>query len=80
MESEANRIRGYIRNEIGYQREIDLNADLIADGIVDSFSIVGLMTFIQANFDIEFEQEDMTVDNVRTLSSLLAFIAGKKKN
>ena len=79
MTSEAQTICEYIRNEIGYQGEIDPAADLIAAEVLDSFTVVELAMFIQTRFEIELEPEDLVRENLCTLSSLLALIESKKK-
>ena len=79
MTNEAETIREYIRNEIGYRGEIDPKADLIASEVLDSFSVVELAMFIQSRFEIELEPEDLVRSNLCSLSSLLALIEAKRK-
>jgi acyl carrier protein len=68
----------YIRTEIGYNGQLDLDVDLLESKILDSFSIVQLAVFIQYRFGIELEPEDLVRANLAKLSSMIALI-GKRR-
>jgi acyl carrier protein len=78
MATELEVLREYIRNETGYEGELDADADLLENKILDSFNIVELAMFIQDRFDIELEAEDLVRVNLSKLSSMLALIHRKK--
>ena len=54
--------------------DIDENTPLISSGIVDSFSMVSLKTFLEKKFDIKIPDEKATTeafDSVRNILDLL---------
>lgn len=51
---------------------------LIATGIVDSMSMLDVVGFIESEFNIRVEDEDLTAENFQSISSIVAFIEGKQ--
>ena len=49
--------------------------DLIESGVVDSFSIVQLLMFLEERLDVTVAIEDLMLDTVRTPNSILRFYA-----
>ncbi len=78
MTVELGILRDYIRNETGFDGELSPDVDLLQEHILDSFSIVQLALFVQERFGIELEAEDLVLENLSTLSSVMALI-GKKR-
>lgn len=74
MSTEIDTLAAYIRSETGHAGAINPDDDLLAAGILDSFSIVTLAMFAQEQFGVEFEAEDLVRDNLASLSSLAALI------
>ena len=71
-------LRDYIKNETGYQGDIDPDLDLLENQVLDSFSIVQWAMFIQEHFRIELEAEDLVRDNLSSLSRVIALIDSKR--
>jgi acyl carrier protein len=72
-------ILDYIRNEYldeDDEDDVDLdeNTPLISSGIVDSFSMVSLKTFLEKKFDIKLPDEDATPETFDTVSSILQLV------
>jgi acyl carrier protein len=72
-------ILDYIRNEYldeDDEEDIDLdeNTQLISSGIVDSFSMVSLKTFLEKKFDIKLPDEDATPESFDTVGSILQIV------
>ena len=78
MQDEIKLLSEYVRVESGYKGSIDPDVDLLEAKILDSFSIVQLVMFIQERFGIELEAEDLTRTNLATLSKIVALIAKRK--
>lgn len=74
MDQEIEILKQYIRNETGHTGPIKPDDDLLKTGLLDSFSIVSLAMFAQEHFQVEFEGEDLTRENLASLSSLVALI------
>ena len=79
MNADMQVLGDYIKKEMGYEGEIDQETDLISAGILDSFSIVQIAVFIQDQFGIELEAEDLVRANLSKLSSMEALIAKRRK-
>jgi acyl carrier protein len=76
--SDLEILRGYIRNETGYEGELDPELDLLEKQVLDSFSIVQWAMFIQERFAIELEAEELVRDNLSSFSKVMALIQSKK--
>ena len=68
----------YIRTEIGYDGQLNLDVDLLEAQILDSFSVVQLAIFVQDRFGIELEAEDLVRANLSKLSNIVALIDQRK--
>ena len=75
--SDLEILRDYIRNETGYEGNLDPDLDLLEKQVLDSFSIVQWAMFIQERFRIELEAEDLVRDNLSSLSKVIALIDSK---
>jgi acyl carrier protein len=78
MRDEIAVLSDYVRSESGYKGDLDPGADLLESKILDSFSVVQLVVFVQQRFNVEFEAEDLTRANLATLSSIVALIDKRK--
>jgi acyl carrier protein len=78
MSSDIEVLRDYIRKETGYERELGPDDDLQNTQILDSYNIVSLAVFIQEHFGVELEPEDLVIDNLGKLSSIVALIQRKR--
>lgn len=74
MATELRILTEYLRDEMGYDGEVAPDTDLLEAGILDSFTIVQTAVFIQEQFDIELEAEDLVRANLSTLSNMVALI------
>jgi acyl carrier protein/D-alanine--poly(phosphoribitol) ligase subunit 2 len=69
----------YIRNEYldeDDEEDIDLdeNTPLISSGIVDSFSMVSLKTFLEKKFAIKLPDEEATPETFDTVGSIMQIV------
>jgi acyl carrier protein len=78
MRDELEVLGEYIRRESGYKGDLDADTDLLESKILDSFSVVQLVMFIQERFAVEFEAEDLTRANLSTLSSIVTLLDKRK--
>jgi acyl carrier protein len=65
----SKRVNDFIRNEILFE---DPNVELKNDtpllkGIIDSLGLTQLVSFLEAEFDIEIDDADITADNLGTI-------------
>jgi acyl carrier protein len=63
-----------------YFRNYDLKADedIFALGFVNSLMAMQLVTFVEKEFGIAVEDEDLELDNFRSISAIDALITRKK--
>ena len=59
------------------QSVLDSDTPLIEDGIIDSMGLMQLVHFIEDTFAIEIVEEDLDIDNFKTVNTLTAFINNK---
>lgn len=76
--SELQILSQYIRDETGYAGELPADLDLLEKHILDSFNIVQWAMFIQEQFKIELEAEELVRDNLASLSRVMALIDSKR--
>jgi len=72
-----NTLKKYIVTEIMHEKEMGVLGDetaLIEDGIIDSMGLIELVLFIEKQFGVAVAEEDMDIDNFRTLNSLTEYI------
>jgi acyl carrier protein len=60
------------------QGEIGPDTSLISSGILDSLSLIRLINFVEDNFNLVVEDEDVVPDNFETINALGALIATKQ--
>ena len=53
------------------EEEIDPDTPLISSGIVDSFSMVSLKTFIERKYDVQIPDAKATTDAFDTVNNIL---------
>lgn len=54
--------------------------DIFALGFVNSLFAMQLVLFIEKTFQITIENEDLELDNFRTINALASLVARKKEN
>lgn len=70
-------IKQYIVTEIMHeldQNVLDNEATLIEGGIIDSMSLIELVNFIEKTFGIRITEEDLDIDNFKTVNALADFV------
>ena len=78
MEAVATKLRDFVVEELLYASDIDelsVDDELLGSGLLDSMGAAQLMVYIEENFAIQFEPQDLTFDNFNSLSALAALVA-----
>jgi acyl carrier protein len=75
-ESAQQMIKDFIQNELSYGLGdgFTVDTDLIEQGVIDSMSLLRLVTFLEEQFGIEVRDEDLVPENFRSLTAINAFI------
>jgi len=70
-------IRSFLRRYLNHE-EIDDTADIFASGFVDSMFAMQLVQFLESEFDVTVEDQDLQIENFNTVNNMAAFIDAKK--
>ena len=74
MTEKLEALCNFIRDELGYDGNLEPDSGLLEEDILDSFSIVELAVYVQGSLGVELQPEDLSRDNFATLSSILSLI------
>ena len=59
--------------------KVELEDNLLADGMIDSLSVVRLVAFIEDEFGHVVQPEDITIENFGTVEQLAVFLESQAK-
>lgn len=80
-EDVLERVRAYVLKDFLYARpDVSLGEEdsLLTNGIIDSMGIMELIAFVESEFAITIEDEEITEENLGTLGAIARFVAGKR--
>jgi methoxymalonate biosynthesis acyl carrier protein len=64
---------------VGRKKEpIDPDEDLLARGAIDSIELMQLVSFVEQEFGIAVTDEEVSIENFRSLRSIQEFVEHKK--
>ena len=77
MDQAKQKIKDFIIENFLFGEESDLNGDtsFLEEGIIDSTGVLELIEFLEEEFEIEIDDEDMIPENLDSLNNLEKFIA-----
>ena len=73
-------IRSFIANRLLYSKDelaYPDDASLLHEGIIDSLGVVELVEFLQMQFTIKIEQQEVRPDNFDSIERMAAFVRRK---
>ena len=70
-------VKNFIANELLYGDEQGLGYDtnLLDSGVIDSMSLLRLISFLEEHFQIQVPDEAVIPDNFRSLSAIETFLS-----
>lgn len=69
----------FLTDELGVESDkVEPDTPLFSSGLVDSFSLVVLMTFIENSGEVSITPADVTLENFDSVNRVLAFIERRK--
>lgn len=77
MEDYKTSIRSFLLQYIR-KRDLENDEDIFASGFVDSLFAMQLVLFVESEFSIKVEREDLKLDNFRSVNAL-AQLVGRKR-
>ena len=63
---------------LGNGFKFNMDTNLFEKGILDSTGVIELVSFVEQQFEITIEDEELILDNFSTLQSIESFLAQKK--
>ena len=77
MDDVRIKIRTYLARSLR-NKDFDDNDDLFKMGLVHSLFAIQLVVFIEKNFGIELENEDLNFDKIRSVNDLIQLVEKKQ--
>lgn len=77
IEAIAANIKTYITETFLYDQghvALTNHASLLAGGIIDSIRIVQLISFLQKEFQVEVQLEDLTIENFESVQTIARLV------
>jgi acyl carrier protein len=82
MDNPKDIVKNYVKQELtdeGKQVQLKEEDNLLANGIIDSLGVVKLVSFIEGQFEMQIPDEDVTVNNFRSLKSIAEYLEMRKR-
>jgi acyl carrier protein len=67
----------FMTAELGLEGPVQADEDLLERGALDSAGIAQLLEFLQDRFGVVVEDDELVVDNFRSIDAIVALIAEK---
>ncbi|MGB0220259.1 MAG: acyl carrier protein [Sinimarinibacterium flocculans] len=65
----------FLRDELGVDvAAIDGTTPLFSRGLIDSFALVSLMTFVESSAGLRIRPDEVTLDNFDSVDRILGFV------
>lgn len=77
MEAMKETIRTFLLKHVKTQGLSD-DVDIFASGFVNSLFVMQLVMFVEGEFNIELDSDDLSLDNFRTVNSLVDLVSRKQ--
>nr|AJY78089.1 acyl carrier protein [Myxococcus virescens] len=78
MQDTIEVIRAFLRQYFSKQTFEDTEEDIFAAGFVSSLFAMQLVVFLEKQFGFTIAQEDLDLNNFRSLSAMARFVASKR--
>jgi acyl carrier protein len=74
------KLREFLEEELAVDvSEINVDSPLFSTGLVDSFALVSLMTFLEDEGNIRVSPSDVNLDNMDSISRVLNYFQSKQE-
>jgi len=73
-QEKVQNLRDFIKKESGGANFLD-EENIFENGLVSSLFVLKLLTFIESEFDVEIETDDLTLDNFSSINSIIDLLA-----
>lgn len=62
------------------EQQVDENTGLFSEGLLDSFSIVDLVLYIENSTGVKLQPTDVTLENLDSVAKILDFVSKERTN
>ena len=70
----AGNLMSYLRDELGVDtKDIEVVTPLFSSGVIDSFGLVQLITYIEDQCGLRVSANDVNLDNLDSIERILAY-------
>lgn len=76
------RTRAYISENFLYMRRdfrLDDTHSLLASGIIDSMGVMEVIAFIESEFGVEIDDEDVTEENLGSIRAISRYVVARSE-
>lgn len=79
MNATTSKLREFIKETFLFGEEITFSDDdsFLEMGIIDSTGVLELVMFLESNFNITVEDDELVPENLDSTNNLVAFVNGK---
>jgi acyl carrier protein len=76
-----NKVIDFLKKEanVGPEGLASDEQDLIADGVIDSFGLLGLISFLEQEFSMRIEASDIDPANFNTVNKIVSVVTAQNK-
>ena len=81
LESEKikNQIRAYLKESVISSGEIENDTKIFDQGLLDSMGLLFLIEYLNENFKVEVEDEELDPKNFESIDNIASFVLNKKR-
>jgi methoxymalonate biosynthesis acyl carrier protein len=72
-------IKNYLKQKISRDMELDYDVDIFEKGLVNSMFALQLVMYLEKEFKIKIENNDLNLSNFNTVNNISAFVESKQK-
>jgi acyl carrier protein len=71
----ATSLLEYLRDELGVETDdIEVATPLFSSGVIDSFALVQLITFLEERCNLRLDAADVSLENLDSIERILALV------
>ena len=70
-------IRNFLKKVCGRHIHVDDNDSLLENGIIDSLTMIELLTFIERRFGVTVKDDELIPENFETIDAISCFLKQK---
>jgi len=70
-----NKLIDYFKEKV--DTVVDSDTLLLEEKVIDSMGVIELVAFLEETYKVEFVDDDLTVDNFKTIDSIVKLIISK---